>query len=425
VKAPSLGIRILLAVVLGAVVGGLLGKDALGGDAYALFGFVGKLFLQALSMLVVPLVFTSMVTGMAGIAREQDFARLGGMTLLYMLLTTSIAVIIAVALVNLIQPGQINGVPVKDLIGLPPADSALAKIEGRSAGDFSDLFLQMFPANLIAAASAGQILGLIVFGLLYGFFAARLPEALAKPQLDFWQGAYETLIAITQFVLRFAPIGVFALVAKVAAETGLAAIEPIFWFFVSVLAGLLLHMLIILPTIAWFGAGVPPRKLFAHFSPALLMAFSTASSAATLPVNLDCAENRAGVTARIARFVLPLGATVNMNGTALYECSAVLFIAQAYGLELSLAQQVTVVVLSVMTAVGVAAIPAASLVAIVLILGSLGLPPEALGLILAVDRLLDMARTTVNVFGDSTGSLLINRQAARRPVPVPPAPSAT
>ena len=214
---------------------------------------------------------------------------------------------------------------------------------------------------------------------------------------------------ITELVMKFAPLGVFGLVAKTVAQSGLAAFVPLAGFFFSVLGALLLHMLVTLPLILWLVARVNPLRHYRAMTPALLTAFSTASSSATVPVTMECLEKNAGVSPRTTGFVIPLGATINMDGTALYECAAVLFIAQAYGVDLSLTQQFSIVVLALLTSIGVAGIPAASLVAITLILTSVGLPAEAIGLILAVDRVLDMCRTSVNVFSDACGAVVIAR----------------
>jgi len=222
------------------------------------------------------------------------------------------------------------------------------------------------------------------------------------------------MMKITEWVMRFAPIGVFALVAKVVAGTGLEVFKPLLVFFLTVLLALLAHMFIVLPLMLRFLAKVNPVRHYQAMSPALLTAFSTASSSATLPLTMDCVEKNAGVSNRTSSFVLPLGATVNMDGTALYECVAALFIAQAYGLELSLATQFTVVLVALLTSIGVAGIPAASLVAISIILGTIGLPAEGIGLILAVDRVLDMCRTAVNVFSDSCAAVIVARSEGEK-----------
>jgi proton glutamate symport protein len=271
-----------------------------------------------------------------------------------------------------------------------------------------DVFIRMVPPNLFQAAAEGEMLGLIFFALLFGYFASRLPNGLGQTQRQFWGGLYEIMIAITGWVMRFAPLGVFALVGKTIAQTGWGAMEPLLLFFACVLLGLLIQTLVWLPLLLRL-MGLSPLAHFRATSPVLLTAFSTSSSAATLPVTFDRVQNHAGVSPQVAGFVLPLGATVNMNGTALYECAAALFIAQAYGLELSLFTQFVVVMLALITSIGVAGIPSASLVAIAVILSAIGLPLEGVGLILAVDRILDMCRTAVNVFGDTVGAVIIAR----------------
>jgi proton glutamate symport protein len=224
------------------------------------------------------------------------------------------------------------------------------------------------------------------------------------------------MMKITDWVMRFAPVGVFGLVAKVVASTGYSAFVPLAWFFLSVLAGLAVHFLLVLPALLIIVGRVNPLRHYRAMAPALLTAFSTSSSAATLPLTLECVEKNAGVSNRTSSFVLPLGATVNMDGTALYECVAAMFIAQAYGIELGFVQQFTIVLMALVTSIGVAAIPSASLVAITIILAAIGLPVEAIGLILAVDRVLDMCRTSVNVFSDSCGAVIIARVTGEQDV---------
>jgi len=210
-------------------------------------------------------------------------------------------------------------------------------------------------------------------------------------------------------IMKFAPIGVFALVAKVVTISGFDAFKPLLTFFFTVLLALLFHIIIVMPLLLRFVGGVSPYRHFQAMAPALLTAFSTASSSATLPITMECVEDRAGVSNRVTSFVLPLGATVNMDGTALYECVAAIFIAQAYGLDLTVAQQITIVILALLTSIGVAGIPSASLVAIAIILAAIGLPLEGIGLVLAVDRVLDMCRTSVNIFSDSCGAVIIGK----------------
>lgn len=404
--------KILIALLLGAGAGWLAGTDStlFGVRYYAVFDFVGALFLNALKMLIVPLVVSSIIVGIAGIGGGDAFARLGSKTLAYYVTTTLFAVLVGLAIVNLTAPGLVDGEPAREQLGIVADTSqVMAQVEGKGTGDLAGIFLRMVPPNIVAAAADGQMLGLIFFSLLFGFFMTRIEEPYAESQYKFWQGSFQVMMKITDWVMQFAPIGIFALVAKVVAGTGFAAIVPLAWFFFSVLAGLAVHFLLVLPALLYFVGRVNPLRHYRAMAPALLTAFSTSSSAATLPLTLECVEKHAGVSNRTSSFVLPLGATVNMDGTALYECVAAMFIAQAYGLELGFVQQFSIVLLALLTSIGVAAIPSASLVAIAIILGSIGLPLEAISLILAVDRVLDMCRTTVNVFSDACGAVIIAR----------------
>lgn len=409
--------QIFIALCLAVPAGLLSGKQAgmFGVSFYAVYGFVGTLFLNALKMLIVPLIVSSIVTGIAGIGSTPALGRLGSKTLLFYFTTTLLAILVGLALVNLLAPGIVHGQPARELLGLSAAHGGevAAKVQGRGAGALAGVFLSMVPANIVAAAANGQMLGLIFFSLLFGYFMTRIDEAYAEGQYNFWQGLYQIMMRITEWVMRFAPLGVFALVAKVVAgldHQALAGLgQSLGLFFVTVLLGLAVHAFLTLPLLVRAVGRVSPRRHYRAMAPALLTAFSTASSSATLPLTMDCVEKKAGVSNRTASFVLPLGATVNMDGTALYECVAAMFIAQAYGLDLSLVTQFTVVTVALLTSVGVAGIPAASLVAITVILTTIGLPIEGVGLILAVDRVLDMFRTAVNIFSDSCGAVIVAR----------------
>jgi len=403
--------QILIALALAVVCGVVFGESARVGplaliDAYA---FVGELFLNALKMLVVPLVVSAIVTGVAGIGSAEGFGRLGIKTLTYYLATTLAAVLIGLALVNAIRPGIST-----DSARVLPAASEEAKarltqMQGRGLADVAAIFQRFIPTNVVKSAVEGDMLGLIFFSLLFGYFMTQLAPDRQGPLLAVFRGLYDVMLMITDLVMRFAPIGVFALVAKVVATTGLEAFRQVALFAVTVFVGLVLHMFGLLPLLMRVLGRVSPWRHFRAMTPAVLTAFSTASSSATLPMTMECVEKRAGVSNRVASFVVPLGATVNMNGTALYECVAALFVAQCYGVQLSFGAQFTVVALAVLTSIGVAGIPAASLVAIVIILNAVGLPAEGIGLILAVDRVLDMCRTVVNIYGDACGAVIIAR----------------
>ncbi|MBZ0104989.1 MAG: dicarboxylate/amino acid:cation symporter [Sulfuricella denitrificans] len=411
--------QILIALVLAVIAGSLAGTDAalLGVRFYAVFDFIGTLFLNALKMLIVPLVVSSIIVGIAGIGSGGAFGRLGMKTLLYYMATSLLAILVGLVIVNMVAPGMVNGEPAKHLIGLSEnAGAVVARVEGKGTGDLVEIFLRMVPTNVIAAAADGQMLGLIFFSLLFGFFMTKIEEAYAESLYNFWQGLFQVMMKVTDWVMQFAPMGVFGLVAKVVASTGYSAFVPLAWFFLCVLAGLAVHFLVVLPLLLVFAGRVNPQRHYRAMAPALLTAFSTSSSAATLPLTMECVEKNAGVSNRTSSFVLPLGATINMDGTALYECVAAMFIAQAYGIELGFVQQFTIVVMALVTSIGVAAIPSASLVAIAIILAAIGLPVEAIGLILAVDRVLDMCRTSVNVFSDSCGAVIIARLTGEKDV---------
>jgi len=404
--------QILIALLFAVIVGWVVTAETsiFGVTLVSIFDFIGKLFLNALKMIIVPLIVSSIIMGVSNLGSSDAFGRLGSKTLLYYVVTSTFAILIGIAVVNIVQPGIVDGEPAKDILGLSEDTSmVMNKVEGKSAGDVVGIFLRMIPTNIVKAASEGQMLGLIFFSLLFGFFMTKIKTDVGSVLRTFWQGVFDVMMLITDLVMKFAPFGVFALVAKVVIISGFEAFQPLLTFFFTVLVALLIHILVVMPLLLRFVGGVNPIKHYQAMAPALLTAFSTASSSATLPVTIDCVQDRAGVSNRVTSFVLPLGATVNMDGTALYECVAAIFIAQAYGLDLTLATQFSIVVLALMTSIGVAGIPSASLVAIAIILAAIGLPAEGIGLILAVDRVLDMCRTAVNVFSDSCGAVIIGR----------------
>ncbi len=404
--------QILIALLLAVLVGWLVSPDTsiFGVLLVSVFDFVGKLFLNALKMIIVPLIVSSIIMGVSNLGSGDAFGRLGGKTLGYYVVTSTFAILIGITVVSIIQPGIVDGEPAKDMLGLSADTSeVMQKVEGKSAGDVVGIFLRMIPTNIVHAAAEGQMLGIIFFSLLFGFFMTKIKSDLGNTLKSFWQAVFEVMMLITDLVMKFAPIGVFALVAKVVTVSGFEAFKPLLVFFFTVIIALLIHIVVVMPLLLRFVGGVNPIKHYQAMAPALLTAFSTASSSATLPITMDCVQDRAGVSNRVTSFVLPLGATVNMDGTALYECVAAIFIAQAYGLDLTFGTQVSIVILALMTSIGVAGIPSASLVAIAIILAAIGLPAEGIGLILAVDRVLDMCRTAVNVFSDSCGAVIIGR----------------
>ena len=407
--------QILIALVLAAAMGAYTGTEGtiIGIHWLAIYTFIGTLFLNALKMIVVPLVVSAIITGIGNVGSQGGFGRLGMKTLGYYVATSFIAILIGLVLVNIIQPG-VTGNP-------PPVieanETVSMAVEGKSAGDVVDVFLRMIPTNIVDAAAEGQMLGLIFFSLLFGFFMTQLKGDAAKTMNNFWQGVFDVMMLITELVMKFAPFGVFGLVAASVAKTGFDQFGNLALFFVTVVAALAIHLFVVMPVILRVFGGIKnPWLHYQAMAPALLTAFSTSSSSSTLPISLNAVEHRAGVSNRVTSFVLPLGATVNMDGTALYECVAAIFIAQLFGVQLDFATQLLIVIVALTTSIGVAGIPSASLVAISIILVAVGLPAEAIGLLLVVDRLLDMMRTAVNIFSDSVGAVVIAKSEGEKDI---------
>ncbi len=411
--------QIFIAMLAGAGIGAITGESStlFGVSVLSGFDLVGSLFINALKMLVVPLIVTAIISGMVGVGGGDNLGRMGAKTVFFYMATSLVAILIGLLLVNLLTPGIIDGEPARGLLGLSAeTDNVLAKIEGRGAGDFTEILRQMLPPNLIAAAANGQMLGLIVFALLFGFYLRIEKSPGGETVRQMIDGIYQVMISITMLIIRFTPIGVFALIAATVSRTGMDAIEPLAWFFLTVVLALFVHAFVFMPALILLIAKRSPIRHIQAMMPALLTAFSSASSAATLPLTMECVQDRAGVSRKTSSFVLPLGATVNMDGTALYECVAAIFIAQAYGMDLSFGMQFMIVVTALLTSIGVASIPAASLVAITVILAAIGLPAEAIGLILVTDRILDMCRTAVNIWGDSVVTVLLARSEGEHQV---------
>ena len=384
-------------------------ETAIGDGVLSVFDFVGGLFLNALKMIVVPLILSTIVLGIANMAGQDSFGRVGAKTVGLYLITGILAIISGLFFVNVIGPGFTEHAD-KLVADLGDTSAIMERVEGRSTADLIGIIERAIPANIFQAAAETQLLALIFVGVVFGFFMSKLQGSIAETMTNFWTGVHDVMIMITMWIMRFAPLGVLALVGKVFINSGWEAFQPLLMFVVTVLLALAVHFAVVLPLLLKFVAGVNPIAYYAKVSRAQLTAFSTASSSATLPVTIRSAES-AGVSNKVTSFVLPLGATVNMDGTALYECVVVIFIAQILattsGVEFTITQQITVVILALLTSIGVAGVPAASLVAITLILTAVGLPMELIGIVLAVDRILDMCRTAVNVTSDLSITAII------------------
>ncbi len=408
--------QILIAIVLAGVVGAIVKHyttdsvtpSLLGVSYVSMFQYAGEIFLNALKMIIVPLIFSSIVIGVAGIGSGGNIGALGTRTLLFYAVTTLTAILVGLLFINAIAPGYVDGEPAGEILALDtPAEDIQSRVEGKGTGDVAEIFIRMVPANIVMAAAEGQMLGLIFFAILFGYFMTHLGHEVADPLFRFFDGLFHVMMKMTEWIMKFAPIGVFGLIAAVVAKTGFGAARPLAVFALTVVLALAVHAFIILPLLLRFVGRVKPYATVRAMSPALLTAFSTSSSSATLPVTMDSLEQNVGVSNNVSSFVLPLGATVNMNGTALYECAAAMFLAQAYGLELSFGVQFSIVMIALLTSIGVAGVPSASLVAIAIILNAVGLPVEAIGVLMVFDRVLDMCRTSVNIWGDACCATIV------------------
>ena len=386
--------QILIALIV-AVLYGLFLTDY----AY-LVTWMGDLFLRALKMIIIPLILTSIVSGVSSIGDAQNLGRLGLKTVTYYISTSLFAIVTGLVFVNLIQPG------VGADLGLKKEVPELAA----ASGNLWDIILRMIPTNIFEALVSFNILAIIVFSILIGFFITRIEFKQKEFLATLFNSGFEVMMKLTHFIIRFTPLGILGIVVGVVAgqkENLVEILGSLGKYFGTVLLGLIIHATITLPLILRVVGRVNPRKHFQAMTTPLLTAFSTRSSSATLPLTIDAVENNTGVSNKISSFVLPLGATINMDGTALYECVAAMFIAQAYGIEISFLQQMIVVFTALLASIGAAGIPMAGLVMISVILTAVGLPLEGVGLILAVDPFLDMCRTSVNVWSDSCGAAAI------------------
>ena len=404
--------RIAIAMLLGAIAG-LAGGEPLAGAV----GWLGQLFIRLLRMIIVPLVLTSIVTGVASVAAGAGLRRLFGKTFGYYLLTSALASTIGLVLVNVIRPGvgaQLAGAETQSLPDLAISRSPV------------DLILDIVPPNIVAAAAGGSMLSVIFFAIVLGVSISVLQPRHRDPLVTLFEAGFEAMMRLTRGIIDYvAPIGVFGLIVNLVGTTGLGAFQALAWYALMLACGLTLHLLVVLPLLLWLVGGINPIVHFRNMAEPLVMAFSTASSAATLPVTMNTVGKKVGVSNRITSFVLPMGATVNMDGTALYECAGVLFIAQVLGVTLGMEQQILVVFTALLASIGAAAVPSAGLVVIFIVLEAVNLTgPQVeliVGAMLAIDRPLDMFRTAVNVYSDSCGAAIIARSEGETGIDAPAA----
>ncbi len=371
-------------------------------DQVKYVSWMGDVFLNALKMIIIPLILSSLISAVTNIGTGKNLGRIGLKTFIYYIGTSLMAITAGLVMFNIIRPGKGS-----DLNLLQDVENL--NLDPTSIGE---TIRNIIPSNIFEALSSGNILSIIFFSIIFGYFITRVSERPRIFLTELFDSVYKVIMKLTLFVIKFTPLGVFGIVTRVVADnidqlSNLASSMGI--YMLTVFIGLVIHATIVLPLILRLIGKSNPRKHFGNMLTPLLTAFSTSSAAATLPLTMEAVEKKSGVSSKISSFTLPLGATINMDGTALYECVAAMFIAKVYGLDLGFTEQIIVVFTALLASIGAASIPMAGLLMITIILSALGLPLEGVGLILAVDRPLDMIRTATNVWSDSTGAVVIAR----------------
>ena len=397
--------QILIAMVVGVAVGIVFQVTYDGQPSGWLFAGItalGTIFINLLRMVIVPLIFSSIVSGVASVGDGKRIGRLGAKTFAYYFVSSIIAIFIGIGITNLIKPGVGANIPVGD--DFDPSNLASA----RSVGE---ILIDMIPLNPIEAMASGHILGIIFFSIFLGFAITQIGSPHRENMRSFFDAFFQAMMKITHVVIAVAPLGVFGLIVQTVASAGFGLFVTLSLYVITILSGFLLHLFIVLPILFYATTRINPVWHFRAMGSAMATAFSTCSSNATLPVTMSNVENKAGVSNTISSFVLPMGATVNMNGTALYECAGVIFISQVLGMQLDVSQQFILVTTALLSAVGAAGIPAAGVVVIFMVTRAIGFTDSQVGLIigtmLAVDRPIDMFRTTINIFSDSVGAVIV------------------
>lgn len=402
----ALPVQILIALVLGVLFG------IFAHDYVKYVSWAGDMFLRFLKMIVVPIVFCSMVTGVASLGNQGGLGRIAGKTFAFYISTTLIATVIGLVLVNLLQPGVGSS-----LVSDAAAATQLASADKVSLGQ---QIINIIPDNIFAALTKGDLLQVIFFAILFGFFVTKVGEKARTVIVDVFQAGFDVIMKITLAVIKLAPYGVFAIVAKMISQQAgdmdklMDVAQSLGMFLLIVWVGCMIHFFVVLPSTVYFLGKENPWRHMKKMSTAILTAFSTCSSGAALPISLKDSQEKCGISNRIAGFTLPLGATINMNGTALYEGVAVIFIAQVYGVDLSILEQIIIIVTVLFSAIGAASIPMAGLVMLSVAISVAGLPMEGVGLVLAVEQLCDMPRTATNSYGDMCGAVVIAKSEGEK-----------
>jgi DAACS family dicarboxylate/amino acid:cation (Na+ or H+) symporter len=413
-KGMKLHTKILLALVVGATAG-IVANIQLGGDHAGvtwvneyIAGPVGQIFLRLLFMIVMPLVFSSIALGVAGLGDLRKVGRVGGKAIGYFFATTFFAATFGLVMVNIIDPGSSVPEEVKVELMATYAEDAASKVEAQATGGFGiNTFVNIVTRNPVKSAADGDMLGIIFFGLVFGAALTQIPTSRAEPMIKVLESLYDVVIVIVGMAMKLAPYGVAGLIFGVTSRFGFALLKPLGGYVLVVMSALLLHMFVNLSLIIKFVMKLSPIVYYSRIKGALVTAFSTSSSSATLPAALRAAQENLGVPPRIAGFVLPLGSTMCMNGTSIFEGITVIFLCQVFGIDLSIGMMVIVVIMSVITAIGAAGVPGGSIPLLVGILAIMGVPGEAIAIVLGVDRILDMTRTVTNVASDISATVFV------------------
>jgi DAACS family dicarboxylate/amino acid:cation (Na+ or H+) symporter len=416
-KGMKLHTKILLALLVGGVVGiaaNLTVGPAHGGVVLTntyLAGPIGQIFLRMLFMIVMPLVFCSIALGVAGLGDLGKVGRVGGRAISYFFVTTAFAATFGLVMVNLVKPGSSIPEEVKTELMATYADDAAGKIEAQAAGGFGiNTFVNIVTRNPVKSAADGDMLGVIFFGLIFGAALTQIRSEVAKPMIDVLQAINDVVIVIVGIAMKIAPYGVAGLIFGVTSRFGFALLKPLAGYVTVVMTALLLHTFVNLSLILRFIIGISPVTYFSRIKGALVTAFSTSSSSATLPAALSAAQSNLGVPPKIAGFVLPLGSTMCMNGTSIFEGITVIFLCQVFGVDLTLGGMIVVIIMSVITAIGAAGVPGGSIPLLVGILAMMGVPGEGIAIVLGVDRILDMTRTVTNVASDISATVFVAKR---------------
>jgi len=394
--------QILIGLVLGVVLGLIFREKIIWVKPF------GTAFIRLITMIVVPLVFASLLVGTASLGDIKKLGRIGGKTLLYFAVTTVVAIFIGLFLANVFKPGKvISPESQKALLETfqEQAQEGIRMVEEKPS--IGDIFVNIIPENPFESLSNSEMLQIIFFAIFLGIILTMLPKEKAKPVLAFFEGINDAMIKMVLVIMKIAPYGVFALIAGLIGEFGRGILMSLLLFTVIVSVGCMFHMLTIFPLSLKILTKVGVGKFFRGIRPAQYIAFSSTSSSATLPINMECCEVNIGVPKEICSFVLPLGATINMNGTSLYQGVAAVFIAQVLGIDLSIYQQITIVVTATLGAIGTAGVPAAGVIMLAIVLKAINIPLEMIALVLGVDRIVDMFRTTLNITGDAACAVVV------------------